>query len=97
VIHHAHAVLAVKAADGPTRRIAGTATTAATDRSGDIVDPLGARFTNPIPLLWHHDKERPIGTATLSAPTAKGIRFEATFPTVLEPGPLRDRIEEAWQ
>jgi HK97 family phage major capsid protein/HK97 family phage prohead protease len=97
VIYHSHAVLTVKAADGPTRRIAGTATTPATDRSGDTVDPLGARFTNPIPLLWHHDKERPIGIATLHAPTQNGIRFDAVFPTVLEPGPLRDRIEEAWQ
>jgi len=97
VIYHAHAVLTVKAAEGPTRRIAGTATTPATDRSGDTVDPLGARFTNPIPLLWHHDKERPIGVATLHAPTPNGIRFDAIFPTVLEPGPLRDRIEEAWQ
>jgi len=97
VIHHAHAVLHVKAADGATRRISGTATTPATDRTGDSVDPLGATFTNPIPLLWHHDTQRPIGLATLRAPTLEGIRFDATIPTVAEPGPLRDRIEEVWQ
>jgi HK97 family phage major capsid protein/HK97 family phage prohead protease len=97
VIHHAHAVLQVKAADGATRRISGIATTPATDRTGDSVDPLGATFTNPIPLLWHHDTQRPIGLATLSAPTHDGIRFEAKLPTITEPGPLRDRVDEAWQ
>lgn len=97
MIYHGHAVLHVKAADGPTRRISGTATTASPDRSGDIVDPGGATFTNPIPLLWHHDKERPIGIATLRTPTRDGIRFDATIPTVDQPGPLRDRIDDAWQ
>lgn len=97
MIHRAHAILHVKAADGSTRRISGTATTPAPDRSGDLMDPLGATFTNPIPLLWHHNTQQPIGVATLHAPTKDGIRFDATIPTVLEPGPLRDRIEEAWQ
>jgi len=97
VIHRAHAVLSVKSADVATRRISGTATTPAADRAGDTLDPLGATFTNPIPLLWHHDKERPIGLATLHQPTLAGITFDATIPFVTEPGPLRDRIEEAWQ
>lgn len=94
---HAVAVLHVKTADSATRRIAGVATTPAPDRQGDTIDPLGATFTNPIPLLWHHDTKRPIGLATLQRPTVDGIRFEATIPIVDEPGPLRDRIEEAWQ
>jgi len=98
VIYHATAILQVKkSADGAPRRISGTATTPATDRSGDTLDPLGARFTNPIPLLWHHDTARPIGLATLHAPTSGGIRFDATIPVVDEPGPLRDRTDEAWQ
>lgn len=98
MIEHAHALLQVKAGDGATRRrISGTATTPAPDRSGDLFDPLGATFTNPVPLLWHHDRERPIGLVTLHAPTPDGIRFEATIPTVDEPGPLRDRLEEVWQ
>ena len=34
---------------------------------------------------------------TLHAPTLGGIRFDATIPIVDEPGPLRDRTDEAWQ
>jgi HK97 family phage major capsid protein/HK97 family phage prohead protease len=94
---HAYAVLECKRADGGPRRIAGIATTPTPDRAGDVLDPLGATFRNPLPLLWHHDVERPIGTVQLQAPTAKGITFEAMLPDVDTPGPLRDRVEEAWQ
>lgn len=97
MIYRAHAVLDVKSADTATRRIAGIATTPAADRMGDTIDPLGATFTNPIPLLWHHDTKQPIGLATLHAPTLAGITFDATIPFVTEEGPLRDRIDEAWQ
>jgi len=96
-VERAYAVLNIKTADTPTRRIWGTATTPEPDRQGDILDPLGAQFTNPIPLLWHHDTKRPIGTATLHPPTSAGITFDATIPTIDEPGPLRDRVDEAWQ
>jgi HK97 family phage major capsid protein len=93
----AYAVLDYKRADAATRRIAGTATTPALDRTGDSIDPFGATFTNPLPLLWHHNPERSIGTVTLQAPTRDGIRFDAILATVDEPGPLRDRVDEAWQ
>jgi HK97 family phage prohead protease/HK97 family phage major capsid protein len=93
----AYAILDTKRADGRPRQIAGVATTPTPDRAGDILDPLGATFRNPIPLLWHHDTERPIGTVTLHAPTAAGIRFDATLPDVDTPGPLRDRVDDAWQ
>jgi len=96
-MERAYALLDVKAADAPTRRIFGTATTPTPDRQGDILEPLGADFTNPIPLLWHHDKERPIGRAYLHPPTADGITFDATIARIDDPGPLRDRTDEAWQ
>jgi HK97 family phage major capsid protein/HK97 family phage prohead protease len=92
----AYSVLHVKALDEATRTIAGVASTPEPDRRGDILEPLGATFSNPIPLLLHHDKERPVGTATLARDVA-GITFEATFATVDTPGPLRDRVDEAWQ
>lgn len=91
---HAYAVLHLKAADpaSPSRRISGVATTPAPDRQGDSLDPLGATFTNPLPLLLHHDHERPIGRVWLHAPTPDGIRFDADIPGIDEPGPLRDRV-----
>ena len=96
MLDRAYAVLSVKALDGAARTITGLASTPTPDRRGDVLEPLGARFTNPLPLLLHHDKERPIGRATLTA-TRAGIAFEATLPEIPAPGALRDRVEEAWQ
>ena len=97
MVHHAHAVLHIKAAGDGARRISGIATTPAPDRQGDSLDPLGATFTNPLRLLLHHDQKSPIGLVTLHQPTPDGIRFDATIATVDEPGPLRDRVDDAWQ
>jgi HK97 family phage major capsid protein len=95
-MHCAYSVLHVNALDPVRRTIRGIASTPQPDRRGDILDPLGATFQNPVPLLWHHDGKQPVGTATLEA-TAAGVLFEATFADVGTPGPLKDRIDEAWQ
>jgi HK97 family phage major capsid protein/HK97 family phage prohead protease len=97
-MERAYARLETKRGDGTaSRQLSGIATTPTPDRAGDVLDPLGATFRNPIPLLWHHDSQRPIGTVHLRPPTAAGIEFDATIPDVPGPGPLRDRVEEAWQ
>lgn len=79
------------------RRIfSGMATTPELDRALDTIDPLGAKFTNPLSLLRNHDSDCPIGTVTFKKPTAKGIEFDAEIPTVAEPGDLKDRLDMAW-
>ena len=95
MLDRAYALLSVKAHDGPQRRITGLASTPTPDRRGDVLDPLGATFTNPLPLLLHHDRERPVGRATLTA-RRDGIAFEATLPEIAAPGAVRDRVDEAW-
>lgn len=77
--------------------IRGIATTPNPDRVGDIVEPLGVEFKNPLPLLWQHESDKPVGTVIFDKPTKKGITFEARLPKNIDPGKLRDRIEEAWQ
>jgi HK97 family phage major capsid protein/HK97 family phage prohead protease len=57
---------------------------------------MGARFTNPLPLLLHHDQKLPVGSVTLTA-RPDGLLFTASLPLVTEPGTLRDRIEDTWQ
>jgi HK97 family phage prohead protease len=79
------------------RTIAGTASTPATDRMGDIVEPLGLAFDNPLPLLWQHKHDQPIGLAFMDKPSSKGITFTAQLADVPQPGKLRDRIDEATQ
>jgi HK97 family phage prohead protease len=91
-----YSVLTVKAVEDDQRIIRGTATTPSPDRMGDIVEPLGVTFQNPLVLLHQHDSDRPVGTVTFDRPTAKGITFEARLPTIEEPGPLKDRVDTAW-
>src|SRR5262245_643657 len=93
----AYSVLEIKAFDADRRVFAGMATTPDLDRQGHSVDPAGVSFSNPLPLLFHHDQTQPIGTVTLSMPTAEGVAFEAEIPVITEPGRLRDRVDEAWQ
>lgn len=98
-MNRAYALLNVKelaeADDFVTVR--GMASTPTTDRMGDIVEPLGAKFKLPMPLLWQHDAKKPIGHVTFAKATKTGIPFEATIPRVKEAGVLKDRIDEAIQ
>lgn len=77
--------------------IEGIASTPTPDRMGDIVEPMGAIFTVPMPLLWQHNRDKPVGQVTFAKPNKKGIPFKATLPKISEAGALRDRIEEAIQ
>ena len=97
-IERAYSLLTIKAVDddGEARIIRGIATTPETDRYGDIVEPLGVTFENPLPLLHQHDTKRPVGTVTLHKPTKDGITFEAKFAKIAEPGELKNRIDLAW-
>jgi len=93
----AYAVLTVKAVNEDKRVIRGVATTPAVDRVGDIIEPLGVKFKNPLPFLWQHNHDQPIGTVKFDNPTEDGINFEAELPVVEEEGTLKARIDEAWQ
>ena len=96
-MNRAYSFLEIKAVGDDSRVITGLASTPETDRVGDVVEPLGVKFKNPLVLLWQHDHEKPIGTVEFGKPTAKGVPFTATIATVDEPGTLKDRVDEAWQ
>lgn len=93
----AYSVLHVKAFDEEKRIIRGIATTPEADRVGDVVSPEGVQFKNPMPLLWQHKHDKPVGTVKFDTPTKSGITFEAQLPFIEEPGVLKDRVDEAWQ
>lgn len=95
-MNRAYSLLTVKTVSEDERVIRGVATTPTPDRMGDIVEPLGVSFKNPMPLLHQHDHRSPVGTVTFSKPTKSGIEFEAKLPTIDEPGPLKDRVDTAW-
>lgn len=94
--NRAYSLLTVKSVSEDKRIIRGIATTPSPDRMGDIVEPMGVKFNNPMPLLHQHDHRMPVGTVTFDKPTDKGITFEAHLPQIDEPGPLKDRVDTAW-
>lgn len=99
-IHYGYSILNIKAAnetDSGKRIITGIATTPTADRAGDIVDPMGAEFSLPMPLLYQHDSSLPVGWVRTAKPTKDGIPVVLELAQAQEPGLLRDRLELAWQ
>jgi HK97 family phage prohead protease len=96
--NRAYSILEVKSVDDDKRIIRGIATTPSVDRMGDIIEPEGVQFKNPMPLLWQHKHDQPIGHTTFGKPTKSGIPFEAEFvhPDKVESVGLKDRLQEAW-
>lgn len=92
----AYSLIDVRAMDDERRVFSGWATTPAPDRMGDIINPLGAKFTNPLVLLHQHNSDAPIGSVRFKKPTSKGIEFEAEIPVITEAGSLKDRVDTAW-
>lgn len=96
-IYRAYSTLTVKAANDDERTIEGVATTPEPDSYEDIVEPKGAEFTLPLPLLWQHNSREPVGHVTKAKVTNEGITVVAKFTKITEPGKLKDRLDEAWQ
>lgn len=96
-MNRAYSVLEIKSYDDDLRVIEGIATTPTADRVGDVVEPMGAKFSLPMPLLWQHDARQPIGKVFFAKPTKDGIPFKAQLAKIDEDGKLKDRIDEAWQ
>ncbi|EPE4489561.1 TPA: HK97 family phage prohead protease [Pseudomonas aeruginosa] len=92
----AYAVVTLKDLQQDQRTFKGIASTPETDRHGDIVLSAGARFKNPVPLLWMHEADKAIGTVEFGKPTVDGIPFTARIPKVDEPGLLKDLVDLAW-
>lgn len=94
----AYSTLVIKAVDEDAREITGIASTPGTDRMDDIVEPSGAEFSLPIPLLWQHRHSEPIGQVVKAKITEKGIEVVARLvaPTSDMPAQLAARLQEAW-
>lgn len=91
MLKRAYSVLEVKAVDDEARTITGIASTPSPDRMDDIVVPTGAKFTLPIPLLWQHRSDKPIGHVIKADVSETGIKIVAQ----IAKGVTAD-IEEAW-
>src|SRR5215475_13919814 len=92
MLNRAYALLAIKQADDETRTITGMATTPMPDRLEDVVEPAGAQFKLPIPLLWQHDSHQPIGQVTAAKVTQAGIEIVAKIAKG-----VTDEIDRQWR
>ena len=95
--NRAYSLLSIKSVNEDAREIAGIATTPSTDSYGDIVEPEGAEYKLPVPLLWQHNASQPIGEVYAAKTTKDGIEIKARLVKIDEPGTLADRLNEAWQ
>ena len=87
----AYSTFTIKAVDDDQRIIDGIASTPFPDRIGDVLEPKGATFALPIPLLWQHNAAEPIGHVTHAKVTTDGIAIRAQIAKGVLP-----RIDEAW-
>lgn len=87
----AYSIFNVKAVDESNGTITGIASTPSVDRMGDIVEPKGAQFKLPLPLLWQHDAECPIGNVTSAKVTTAGIEIVAQIARGVS-----EEIDKAW-
>jgi HK97 family phage major capsid protein/HK97 family phage prohead protease len=96
-LDRAYSLLEIKSIDDDERVIEGIASTPTADRRGDIMEPKGAQFALPMPFLWQHNQQQPIGEVFEAQVTPKGIRIKARIARIDEPGVLKNRLDEAWQ
>lgn len=92
-MQRAHSFIQIKRADVEARRITGIASTPATDRQGDQLDPMGARFKRPFPLLLGHDHNAPIGEVVEARATPQGIYVVCQ----LAPEGTTEKADEGWR
>lgn len=71
------------------RTIRGLATTNSLDRHGDVVVSKGGTWKLPLPLLWAHDHQSPIGVVREAVATSEGVRITAE---IVEGIPKADEV-----
>ncbi len=93
----AYATLTLKSVDSAQRVVSGIASTPTADSMADVVEPKGAQFALPLPLLWQHKSDQPIGHVTAAQVSPEGIAITAQIAKSDTPGALKDRLDLAWE
>lgn len=96
-MNRAYSTMTVKAVNEDQRIITGIASTPEPDRADDIMVPEGAKYTLPMPFLWQHESDEPIGHVIDVKVTPQGIEATMQIAKVEEEGKLKERLDEAWQ
>ncbi len=91
-MYRAFSTLEIKGLDEDSGTLTGIASTPSPDRMDDIVMPKGAVFKLPVPLLWQHNHNDPIGEVTEAKVTNKGIEVVAKVALG-----VTDEIDRYWK
>lgn len=91
-MNKAFSQLHIKSFDESEGIIKGIATTPSTDKVGDIVEPMGAQFSLPLPLHHEHDRKDVVGEVIEATTTAEGIEFTARVAK-----DVSEQILEVWK
>lgn len=94
--NRAYSLLDIKRFDDKQRTFEGVASTPSVDRMGDVVDPMGARYVLPMPLLLDHDSTQQVGHVEFAKPSKNGIPFKAVITSIDTPGKAKDLVDYAW-
>ena len=86
----------IKSTNDELREFSGIASTPSLDHMGDRISSEGVIYSLPMPLLWQHDANRPVGSVVAAEVTREGITVRARIAKVSEPPALRDRLDTAW-
>lgn len=90
------ATIEVRSIHDEKREFEGIATSGALDTHGTIFEPLGARFSLPIPLLWFHDQETPVGEIIHAENRAGKWHIRGFIQNVAEDGVVKQITDRAW-
>lgn len=96
-MNRAYSILKIKSYDEEARTLDGVATTPTPDKMGDIVEPSGAEYELPMPFLWQHNHDAPIGHVVEASGNEEGIKVKIQLVKSEEPGTLQSRLDDAWQ
>lgn len=88
----AYSTINLKAVDDEQRIVEGLASTPDLDRQGDILETEGAKFTLPLPFLWQHRHDQPIGRVLEATITKAGLKIRAQ----IEKAGVLPEIDRAW-
>lgn len=97
-MNQAYSLLTIKSVDEEKGIVYGIATTPVTDRVDDIVEPKGAKFTLPLPFLWQHNDQKPVGNVIKADVKDDGIHVEIQMVLAeqVKSENLKERLQEAW-
>lgn len=97
--NRAYSTLEIRSAEvvGDDRIIEGIASTISVDSHKTTIDPAGVQFKLPLPLLLHHDHEKPVGEVFEAKVTNRGVEFKAKIFKAEESSKLKERLDEAWE